>query len=74
MTQRHDDTATRLTPSRSHPRPCRYDLDILTEDAAFAWAEEKKHASESEKKFLNLAQPFLDWLENAESESESDDD
>lgn len=37
-----------------------------------AWAEEKKHASESEKKFLNLAQPFLDWLENAESESDDD--
>lgn len=70
-TQRHDDTTH---PLALPPRPCRYDLDILTEDAAFAWAEEKKHASESEKKFLNLAQPFLDWLENAESESESDDD
>ncbi len=56
------------------PPARRYDLDILTEDAAFAWAEEKKHANESEKKFLNLAQPFLDWLENAESESDEEEE
>ena len=36
-----------------------------------AWAEEKADADESEKKFLNLARPFVDWLEEASSEEES---
>ena len=53
-----------------------YELDILTEEALFVWAEEKALASEQEKKFLAMAKPFLDWLEEASSEeedSESDD-
>lgn len=49
-----------------------YDLDILTEDAALAWAEEKEHASETEKRFLKLAGPFLTWLQEAESEESED--
>jgi translation initiation factor eIF-2B subunit epsilon len=50
-----------------------YELDILTEDAVLAWAEEKEHANETEKRFLNLAAPFIEWLEEA-SEEESDSD
>jgi translation initiation factor eIF-2B subunit epsilon len=39
-----------------------------------AWAEEKADADEADKKFLKLAQPFIDWLEEASSEEESDSD
>lgn len=50
-----------------------YELDIISEHAILVWAEEKEHASEHEKKFLQLAAPFLEWLEEAEEESEEDD-
>jgi translation initiation factor eIF-2B subunit epsilon len=48
-----------------------YELDILTEDAVLAWAEEKEHASENEKRFLKLAGPFIAWLQEASEEDSS---
>lgn len=48
-----------------------YELDIAGEEAILAWADEKTHADEDEKRFLRLAQPFLDWLQEAEEESSS---
>ena len=53
-----------------------YELDVAGEEAILAWAAEKEYADEEEKRFLTLAQPFLEWLEEAEEESEeeSDDD
>ena len=46
-------------------------MDVISEESVLAWAEEKADADESEKKFLNLARPFVDWLEEASSEEES---
>lgn len=34
-----------------------------------AWAEEKAGAEESEKRFLTLAKPFIEWLQQSEEES-----
>jgi len=51
-----------------------YDMDVISEDSILAWAEEKADADEADKKFLKLAQPFIDWLEEASSEEESDSD
>lgn len=51
-----------------------YDLDVIGEEALLQWAEEKAHASEEEKHFLAKAQPFIDWLKEAESEEEASSD
>ncbi|KDD72989.1 hypothetical protein H632_c2657p0 [Helicosporidium sp. ATCC 50920] len=51
-----------------------YDADIVSEEAVQKWAEEKVHADEDERVFLNKAKPFLDWLAAAEEESEEDSD
>ena len=48
-----------------------YDMDVIGEESVLAWAEEKAEADEADKKFLRLAQPFIDWLEEASSEEES---
>ena len=48
-----------------------YDADVLSEEAALAWKDEKAGADEQDKRFVKLAQPFFDWLANA---SEEDDD
>ena len=51
-----------------------YQADVLTEEAIFAWADEKQHADEEEKKLLAKAQAFVDWLRDAEEEDSDDDD
>ena len=51
-----------------------YERDIIGEEAILAWAEEKAHADEEEKRFLRLAEPFLEWLQEAEEESSDDDE
>lgn len=51
-----------------------YELDIISEEALMQWAEEKENADESEKVFLKKAQPFLEWLQEAEEESSEDED
>ncbi len=60
-----------------------YDSDVVSEEAILAWAEEKGSAEEDDKVFLEKAQPFLAWLEEADSdeyeseeysEDESDED
>ena len=39
-----------------------YAMDVLSEVSVLAWAEEKEGAEEEDKRFLKLAQPFVDWL------------
>lgn len=52
-----------------------YDADVLSEEAALAWAAEKAGADEADKRFVRLAQPFFDWLANASSdESEGEEE
>ena len=49
-----------------------YEMDVLSEVSVLAWAEEKEGAEEEDKRFLKLAQPFVDWLREADSESEEE--
>ena len=51
-----------------------YDMEFVAEESFLDWAEEKQHGEEEEKRFLKLAQPFLDWLQEAEEESEDEDE
>lgn len=51
-----------------------YELDIVSEDSLLSWASEKEHAEDEEKEYLRLAQPFLEWLEEAEEESSSEEE
>lgn len=39
-----------------------YEEDIVAEDAFLRWEEEKSNADQSERRFVELGQPFLDWL------------
>jgi translation initiation factor eIF-2B subunit epsilon len=48
-----------------------YDADVLSEEAAQAWAAEKAGADESDRRFVSLARPFFEWLENASEEGSS---
>ena len=48
-----------------------YDADVLSEEAALAWAAEKAGADEADRRFVKLAKPFFDWLENASEEGSS---
>ncbi|KAK9240976.1 domain found in IF2B/IF5-domain-containing protein [Lipomyces kononenkoae] len=53
-----------------------YSYDIISEDAILKWgsrASKKYVDKEISKKVRKAAQPFLTWLEEAESEDESDD-
>mmetsp|Transcript_20134 Transcript_20134/g.32622 ORF Transcript_20134/g.32622 Transcript_20134/m.32622 type:complete len:99 (-) Transcript_20134:216-512(-) len=49
-----------------------YEMDVLSEVSVLAWAEEKTEAEEEDKRFLKLAQPFVDWLKDADEESEGE--
>jgi len=51
-----------------------YDMDVISEESVIAWAEEKAEADEGDKKFLKLAQPFIDWLKEASEDEESSED
>lgn len=54
-----------------------YDGDILEEEIIIAWgskASKKYVDKDTSKKVRKAAKPFIEWLENAESESESEDD
>ncbi|KAA8913563.1 hypothetical protein TRICI_003167 [Trichomonascus ciferrii] len=54
-----------------------YDADLLSEDVITKWgtkASKKYVDKETSKKVRKAAKPFIDWLEEAESESESDEE
>jgi len=54
-----------------------YQHDLVSEETLKAWGAKasKKYVDMSiSKKIRKAAQPFLEWLENAESEDESDED
>lgn len=54
-----------------------YQNDIVSEEALKAWGAKasKKYVDiQTSKKIHKAAQPFLDWLENAESEEESEEE
>lgn len=51
-----------------------YDVDIVSEDAFMAWADEKAHADESERVYLNRAAGFIEWLRTADEEDDDDEE
>ena len=51
-----------------------YEQDVLEEDAVLQWAREKEHADEEDKVFLKKAEEFIQWLQEAEEESDEDVD
>lgn len=54
-----------------------YDEDLVDEDIVLKWGSKpsKKYVpKDTSKKIRELAAPFLEWLENAEEESEEDSD
>lgn len=50
-----------------------YDDELLSEEAILAWASEKEHADESDKQYLKMAEPFIEWLKTAEEEEEEEE-
>ena len=63
-----------LTPAFAKLLHMLYEMDVLSEVSVLAWAEEKGEAPEEDKRFLKLAQPFVDWLKDADEESDSSDE
>jgi translation initiation factor eIF-2B subunit epsilon len=53
--------------------PFLYDKEIVSEDAILRWAEEKKHADESDKVFVKQSEAFIQWLKEAEEEDEEEE-
>jgi len=53
-----------------------YDADIIDEDMLIEWGKKKpkKSAGKIMEDILNKASPFIKWLEEAESESSSEDE
>ena len=52
-----------------------YDNQVLTEDVILDWEEQRRASKSSESlQLLESASEFLDWLKDAESEDDSDED
>lgn len=47
-----------------------YDLDLLDEEAIFAWEKEQQELTGDDRKFLNMSAKFLEWLKTADDESD----
>jgi eIF4-gamma/eIF5/eIF2-epsilon len=48
-----------------------YNLDVVEEDAIFAWADEQKDMTGEDRRFLKYAKPLIEWLqESSDDESE----
>ncbi|XP_033732881.1 basic leucine zipper and W2 domain-containing protein 1-like [Pecten maximus] len=50
-----------------------YKMDVLSEDVILKWYKEA-HSTKGKSVFLEQMSKFVEWLENAEEESEEDDD
>lgn len=50
-----------------------YDHDVLSEDSILDWALEKEHAGIEDRRFVNMCDDLLAWLEDAEEETDSED-
>ena len=49
-----------------------YDEDVFGEPAILTWAAETAKEEPTPDKFMAAAQPFVTWLEEADSEEDSD--
>ncbi|KAL4854088.1 putative translation initiation factor eIF-2B subunit epsilon [Chlorella vulgaris] len=47
-----------------------YDHELLCEEAILAWAREKEHAAQEDRRFVELCVELLEWLDDAEEESD----
>ena len=66
-----------LLPGTSKILMTMYDNDLLTEEVVDKWggkASKKYVDRETSKKIRKAAEPFLQWLQEAESDEESDED
>lgn len=63
-----------LTPLIPNLCELLYDTEVVSEDAFLTWADEKKDASIEDKKFLEQASSFIEWLRNAEEADDDEDD
>ena len=50
-----------------------YKADVLTEDIIIEWYK-RSHSNKGKSVFLEQLKPFVDWLTNAEEESEGEED
>lgn len=50
-----------------------YDHDLLSEESILDWAREKEHASAEERRFVDMCNDLLSWLEDAEEETSEED-
>lgn len=48
--------------------------EVVAEEAFLAWADEKAHADEAERLYLNKAATFIDWLRTADEDEEEEED
>jgi len=54
---------------------CLYDNEVLDEECIFKWADEQRQNAEGEDlRLFNQCKKFLEWLEQAEEDSEEDGD
>jgi translation initiation factor eIF-2B subunit epsilon len=51
-----------------------YDEEVVGEEACLAWADEKAHADDSDKVYLNKCAAFIQWLREAEDEDEDEEE
>jgi translation initiation factor 5 len=49
-----------------------YDADILEEEFIILWFEEGSEGASKDSQIWNLAEPFINWLRSAESETEDE--
>jgi translation initiation factor 5 len=51
-----------------------YEIDLLDEDSILDWFESLEDAAGPLKKIKEAAQPFINWLNEAEAETDDDED
>ena len=55
-----------------------YDLDILAEEALFAWANAKRKEllaeTDGDARFFGKVKPFIQWLSEASDDDDDDSD
>ena len=49
-----------------------YDYDVVDEEGFLQWAEEKQHADAEDRKYLDASAKFIQWLQEADEEDDSD--
>ncbi|XP_078177214.1 translation initiation factor eIF2B subunit epsilon-like isoform X2 [Carex rostrata] len=67
------ETAREFSPIFSSVLHQLYDKEVITENAILKWESEKAAADESDKVFVEQAEPFLKWLKEAPEEDDENE-